>query len=205
MHNLFFLGSLSFTLTLALYLSFFHLDDGSEDKGLCYRFKQRGSSKEQAETNHSTKWALSLSALLMESEQTDLNGIYRWCGSDSCKYTIAHESTIVTTAECQLEGIRFEIGSEILLHEALFFILRRHRSVNFQSFEFLENHLSCFSCSMLSPLVEIKTTEPVILGQGHWITLEKLHYFDINGVKRPWERCVRKNTAAPLADGRWHG
>jgi hypothetical protein len=47
----FFLGSLSFTLTLtlALYLSFFHLDDGSEDKGLSYRFNQRGSSKYQVE------------------------------------------------------------------------------------------------------------------------------------------------------------
>jgi hypothetical protein len=55
-----------------------------------------------------------------------------------------------------------------------------------------------------SPLVDIKTTEPVILGQGQWITLEQLHYFDINGVKRPWERCVRKNTAAPLADGMWY-
>ncbi|CAO3594501.1 unnamed protein product [Absidia cylindrospora] len=53
---------------------------------------------------------------------------------------------------------------------------------------------------MLTPLSDIKTTTPLVLGQGQWITLEKLQYFDINGVKRPWERCVRRNTAAPLAD-----
>ncbi|ORZ25911.1 NUDIX hydrolase domain-like protein [Absidia repens] len=49
---------------------------------------------------------------------------------------------------------------------------------------------------MLTPLSDIKTITPLVLGQGQWLTLEKLHYFDVNGVKRPWERCVRKNTAA---------
>ncbi|KAI8097255.1 NUDIX hydrolase domain-like protein [Halteromyces radiatus] len=53
---------------------------------------------------------------------------------------------------------------------------------------------------MLRSLPDIKTAQPVTLGQGHWITLEQLDYFDINGIKHTWERCVRKNTAAPLAD-----
>ncbi|KAI8062270.1 NUDIX hydrolase domain-like protein [Gongronella butleri] len=46
--------------------------------------------------------------------------------------------------------------------------------------------------------VNVTGTKP--LGAGQWLKLEQLDYIDGHGTQRSWERCVRKNTAAPLAD-----
>lgn len=43
--------------------------------------------------------------------------------------------------------------------------------------------------------------EPVVLGQGNWLQLERISYKDNQHIERTWERCIRK-TSASSQDGR---
>lgn len=52
-------------------------------------------------------------------------------------------------------------------------------------------------------LVPVETLAPTSIGEGDWIQLEYLLYKDNKGVKRRWERCVRKRTSSNLnVDGK---
>ncbi|KAJ8661397.1 hypothetical protein O0I10_002663 [Lichtheimia ornata] len=38
--------------------------------------------------------------------------------------------------------------------------------------------------------------EPVVLGQGNWLQLERISYKDNQHIERTWERCIRKTSAS---------
>lgn len=60
--------------------------------------------------------------------------------------------------------------------------------------------------SMTLSLPQVKETDlSASLGEGRWLELECIQYLDNKGVKRTWERCIRKHntrTQSRSADGR---
>ncbi|KAL9549613.1 hypothetical protein MBANPS3_005134 [Mucor bainieri] len=50
-------------------------------------------------------------------------------------------------------------------------------------------------------LIEVETSQPVSMGRGDWLQLERITYKDNNNIQRQWERCVRRKEHASNVDG----
>ncbi|KAF1798503.1 NUDIX hydrolase domain-like protein [Mucor lusitanicus] len=49
-------------------------------------------------------------------------------------------------------------------------------------------------------LIKVETSQPVSLGRGDWLQLERISYKDNNNIQRQWERCVRRKERASNVD-----
>ncbi|GAN03043.1 conserved hypothetical protein [Mucor ambiguus] len=49
-------------------------------------------------------------------------------------------------------------------------------------------------------LAKVETSQPVSMGRGNWLQLERISYKDDNNVQRQWERCVRRKERASNID-----
>lgn len=69
-------------------------------------------------------------------------------------------------------------------------------------FSFITNICDMPSNRLLDrELVDVETSQPVSMGRGDWLQLERISYKDNNNIQRRWERCVRRKERASNIDG----